>query len=184
MSSTHIFLKNILVAGLVNGNDYVGGMAGQVMMGRSIEDCSVNAHVYGNNYVGGLFGYNSNNNHRCYTWGTVTGSSYVGGLIGFNMKDYEFWMEDGQVHNSYSTSNVTGTSNVGGFIGYNAGVVNRCHSTGSVSGTENTGGLIGGGSNENVSDCYWNTETSGQTASLGGQGLTTEMMRDESSFSE
>ena len=60
----------------------------------------------------------------------------------------------------------------------------NCCSTGAVSGDGNDiGGLIGSSSGE-VADCFWDTQTSGQTKSAGGAGLTTAEMQTTSIFLE
>jgi len=40
-----------------------------------------------------------------------------------------------------------------------------------------------GYSNNTVSNCFWDTETSGQTTSAGGTGKTTAEMKDFTTFS-
>jgi hypothetical protein len=98
----------------------------------------------------------------------------------------------GDVSNSYSIGSVTGYEYVGGLIGWNWGGVSNSYSTGSVTGSLVVGGLLGDnlGDNEeaggvdNVSNSFWDTETSGQTTSAGGTGKTTAEMQDIVTFSE
>ena len=104
--------------------------------------------------------------------GPVAAEQSGGGLVGTN---------GGSISISYSTSPVTGTgegvAGIGGLVGYNSGPVSECFSSGPVFGSGPFGGFGGlvrindGGS---VTNCYWDTGTSGQTSSAGGTGLTTD----------
>jgi hypothetical protein len=65
------------------------------------------------------------------------------------------------------------------------GTVSNCYSIGAVSGWGDVGGLVG--SNQpyfkgTVTDCFWDTQTSGQTTSDGGVGLPTAEMQMASTF--
>jgi len=62
------------------------------------------------------------------------------------------------VSNSYSTGSVTGSSDVGGLVGYSEG-------------------------EDNVSNSFWDVETSGQANSAGGTGKNTAEMQDVATFS-
>ncbi len=130
-------------------------------------------------YVGGLAGDNRGRMVGCYSTGTVAGDSYVGGLVGGNY---------GRIVNCYSTSSVTGRLDVGGLVGYNNHTITNCYSTGAVDGDENVGGLVGRtmgtgrGHGSAEINCFWNVETSGQTQSAGGTGLTTTEMQMASTF--
>ena len=105
----------------------------------------------------------------------VTGNEYVGGLVG--------WNHEGVVSNSYSSGTVDGVSLVGGLTGSNRATVSNCYSTGNVTGLEYVGGLMGRNYQGTVSNSFWDTETSGQTASAGGTGKTTAEMQDIATFS-
>ncbi|MBN2315594.1 MAG: hypothetical protein JXM79_16820 [Sedimentisphaerales bacterium] len=194
-------------SGSVSGNKYVGGLAGA--NGGSVTQCHSTGAVSGDDYAGSLVGYNnrgsilmsyssgsvSGNNYvgalvgcnrgsvgsvtQCYSIGSVIGIRCVGGLVGINYQ--------GTITTSYSTSSISGTEWVGGLVGFNRGSVAQCYSTGSVSG----GGLVGAnmniydlGNEGVVSDCFWDTETSGQTTSAGGLGKTTAEMQAASTFLE
>jgi len=141
---------------------YFGGLlgGGGGTISRSYSTCDVYAPNSDN--VGGLVGlYESTSIANCYARGDATGNDYVGGLYGQN--DY-----DTTILNCYSTGLVTGNTNVGGLIG------------GDTSGGPLAPGLI---RNEGiqpfaltVTNCYWDTETSGQSSSVGGEGRTTAEM--------
>ena len=57
--------------------------------------------------------------------------------------------------------------------------------TGSVRGIEKAGGLLGLDSEDwTVANCFWDTQTSGQSTSAGGTGLTTAEMQTAEKFIE
>jgi len=99
------------------------------------------------------------------------------------------WRVPHTVSESYSTAMVTGGVDVGGLVGTNVGSVSHCYSAGAVIGRgDGVGGLIGEGSvpygymgesiEGTVTACLWDIQTSGQTGSAGGIGLTTREMQD------
>jgi len=134
----------------------------------------VNATVTGGGPVGGLVAMNDGTVSNSYSTGNVTGDGPVGGLVGENY---------GTVSNSYSTGNVTGENYIGGLVGRNYGTVSNSYSTGSVTGDSSVGGLVGDNYEGTVSDCFWDTETSGQASSAGGTGKNTTEMHDIATFS-
>ena len=123
--------------------------------------------------TGGLVGTNYGAISQSYANANITESSqggalYLGGLVG--------WNQSGTITQSYATGTVTNTSgqsaDVGGLIGNNTGTVTQSYSIGAVSGPGTVGGLIGGNSGT-VTSSYWDTQTSGQSTSAAGSGLTT-----------
>jgi len=177
----------------------VGGLVGQMMSGASISrswsSISVTATgTFGSlTDVGGLVGNAGSQGgtlSEVFASGGVTasdGAIGVGGLIGT--------LGDGSsivtLHDAYAQGSVNGggsnTTKVGGLIGYAYGAdIQRVYARGAVSGGDpgSTGGLIGtasGGST--VADAFWDTQTSGQTASPGGgTGNTTADMNTMSTF--
>ena len=91
----------------------------------------------------------------------------VGGLVGENQDT---------VTESYATGSVEGDDDVGGLVGRNFDTVTDSYATGSVEGDGDVGGLVGD-NRDTVRDSYWDTETSGQSTSDGGTGLTTAEMQ-------
>jgi hypothetical protein len=160
----------------VTGDGFVGLFAVVDERGR-IEDISVvSGTVTGEAFVGGLVGDNFygvvTNSH--FT-GSANGNHIVGGLVGENSY--------GTVSDSYSTGSVTGNYTVGGLVGSNyQATVSNSYSTGSISGNNTIGGLVGDNSGT-VSNCFWDTETSGQATSDGGMGKTTAEMKSIATFS-
>ncbi len=171
-------------AGNVNGNNgTIGGLVGSNM--STITSSYSTANVLGNGAdYGGLVGYNDGSISNCYSTGNVSGLEMCGGLVGQNYSN---------ISNSYATGNVTRTSGTngyfGGFVGCNENYtsITKCYSTGSVSYSGATNptnkgfaGYVFGGS---FSNCFWDTETSGQTTTAGtATGKTTTEMKAETTF--
>ena len=138
-----------------------------------------NVNITGRNRVGAIAGYTDFTGFsKCFVSGIITGKNEIGGFIGSCNGIY--------ILNSCSTTNVNGLNQVGGLIGKSACLpytyVYKSYSIGNVTGSENTGGLIGQSENPNFVFSYWDTETSGQLISAGGEGRTTyEMTYDYSS---
>jgi hypothetical protein len=162
-----------------NGVNYVGlfgfvdGLSAEIKRVGLINP-HINAGAGGN--VGALVGYNIQVIiSECWVrGGSVSGDSSVGGLIG---RTY------GTLLNSYASTDVSGSDNVGGLAGYNGYIIRDCYSAGPVSGVTNTGGLVGGtGGSEKTYDSYWDTQTSGQDISAGGEGKTTAQMQQADTF--
>jgi len=171
--------------GTVSGNSSVGGLVGSNSYGGSITRSYTSGPVTGTGQlsysVGGLVGENDGAIATSYSTGVVSASSSVGGLVGRN--------ESGTVANCCTTGAVSGTSYVGGLVGRHwYGSITTSYSTGAVTGTDSVGGLVGGlntgrwGQPGVVSNCFWDTETSGQATSAGGTGKTTAGMQTASTF--
>jgi hypothetical protein len=172
--------------GSVTGEGNVGGLIG-IEGNLSVDSsCYSIASVTGtgsaSESIGGLIGDQANSTAKeCYSSGPVTenssGSFYIGGLIGLQSAG-------SAATNCYETGNVAGNgaTGIGGLIGHqtNANATN-CYSCGSVS--AGGGGLIGGQGGSNVvSNCFWDTQASGQAGSAGGTGETTTPMKTEATF--
>jgi hypothetical protein len=183
----------------VIGDSGVGGLVGlnweEVTMSYST------GTVTGNVSVGGFVGLNAGIITTSYSTSTVTGSIETGGLVGQNGVNIPARERDGSVINCYSTGAVAGDWAVGGLVGANRlGNIDMSYSTGVVTDTDSNslsppippddssdpiykgaGGLIGGNIS-NITSCFWDLETSGQTASDGGTGKTTAEMQTPSTF--
>lgn len=188
-------------SGSVTGCNFVGGLVGNVDSG-GVTDSYATGSVNGTtNHVGGLVGSNKGTITNSYASGSVTGYDNVGGLVGLN--------NSGMVTDSCATGSVTGNDNVGGLVGnqyfgtitscYAAGAVigfsdvgglvglfngtvTDSYATGSVTGTANVGGLVGYHYGGTVTDSFWDTTTSGQSASAGGTGKTMAQMKQLATF--
>ncbi|MBN1788024.1 MAG: hypothetical protein JW806_06475 [Sedimentisphaerales bacterium] len=146
--------------GIVDGNYYVGGLAGY--NNGIITGCHNSGIVSGGRYLGGLVGINADSDinpfgyiKECFNTGQVSGENYVGGLAG---------MSDGLISSSYSTGAVSGNEEVGGLVGTTQSdfsLIVNCYSTGSVSGScvggilgMNWGAFMGNNYNINIKNCY------------------------------
>ncbi len=167
------------VGGLVGENGYIEPSPGTLRTSASIINCSYEGIVYGSfTEVGGLVGNECDGEIRnCYTAGEVTSEYDVGGLVGDTYST--------TIVSCYSTSAVTGASQVGGLVGGSfTGSVVQCYATGPVTGDEDVAGLIWDthGNSTAVRASFWDVETSGQTASSGGQGRTRAEMQNPETF--
>lgn len=185
-------IKNL---GLIDSNvdiergDYHSCLVGYLEAG-TITDCYVKAgNIFGNDFVGGLVGcnglglYNTGTISRCFVTGSVAGDDDVGGLVGSN---------DGAISDCYAIADVNGNTRVGGLLGasnyisfgHGGGIrssVERCYAAGRISGDEYVGGLAGQNDGD-IALSFWNTETSGQSTSDGGEGKSTAEMQTAGTF--
>jgi hypothetical protein len=171
--------------------DYVGPLAGCLAGGLVTNCTSEGAVVSGKKYVGGLVGRNTVSSggileilcvgaiEQCSSAGSVSGDLDVGGLVGLN---------SGIINNCSSSASASGTTGVGGLVGSNnhgqgPAEIARCYSIGTVDATARAGGLAGHNNSE-ITDSFWDVQTSGQTSSDGGNGKTTAQMQMAHTFLE
>lgn len=185
-SSSNITLCGVNY-GMINASGVsatgVGGFIGraEAPISNSYAD---NISVFGGNggYVGGFCGNGATvgskitkswSSGKVYSTGT-----YTGGFIG-RLAD--------NISNCYARVDVNSTADyVGGFIGYSsiASVINS-YSSGLVNYTTATyrGGFAGRGTGGNITNCYYDTNTSRQIDNDGrGTPLTTILMKQQASF--
>jgi len=174
-------------SGTVTGEENVGGLVGR-NNGTILSSYSA-CMVSGASYVGGLVGFNTRGTiSSSHSSGRVYGSNRVGGLVGY------YYSQRGHISSSYSSARVHGTWQVGGLLGYiggGPGHISSSYSTGRVYGVQDAGGLVGhtyDGSSAwkvftgTISSSFWDVESSEQTESIGGTGLSTEQMQDSSTY--
>jgi len=156
--------------GSVSGEYGVGGLIGYC--DAVLESCRATGDVTGTECIGGLIGVAG---HGCgvsrsYAAGAVLGDTVVGGLAGC--------VNSGLIIQSYALGTVTGNDTVGGLVASNLyGAIDQCYATGLTKGGSNFGGLVGTDvSGSSVTASYWDTETSLQDTSAGGEGKTTAQM--------
>ena len=191
---------------VIGGGDFhVGGLVGSNK--AAIVNSFATGDVSGDTAIGGLVGvnYSTGTITRSYATGSVTGtgvanvpiSGGVGGLIGQAGDD--FINGGGTIRDSYATGSVRDLGNNspgvsvdyrnGGLIGQtlsNTTVINS-YSTGSVTGLGSLAGFInravGSSGGNTVTNSYWDTQTSGQSTSVGGgTGKTTVQMQQQATF--
>lgn len=204
-------ITDVIVSGTVDGDDYVGGLIGQeyTISGLTVSGCHTSGTVTNlDDFVGGLIGatYFADIS-GCSSSATVTGvNMYIGGLIGMfwgtgtlaesyatgdvSAPALSKWVggligrvkEVGSITDCYARGAVTGDDCVGGFTGeLSSGSIDNSFSTGEVTGNTNVGGFCGV-NGDTITDCFWDTQTSGQAASDGGTGQTTSEMTTRSTF--
>jgi hypothetical protein len=162
----------------VQGLYIVGGLVGDHGEGQ-VTDCYSTGTVeqefsYGSAGGGGLIGINYAYVGRCYATGEVNGRSNVGGLVGMNR---------GTAEQCYGTGPVTGNERTGGLVGRNSGgAISECYSIGAVTGDWDVGGLVGSSLSGRTIRSFWDVETSGQSRSAGGLGLSTAQMQDINTY--
>ncbi|GBQ31383.1 hypothetical protein AA12717_3746 [Gluconacetobacter sacchari DSM 12717] len=173
----------------------VGGLVGKSsgLISDAIAVGNVTAGTYGS--AGGLAGENIGGISNSYATGTVTasgaadGAGYAGGLVGDN---------EAAVSDAYATGAVTGLVNadIGGLVGKAgggmSGTLSDVYATGALTGQAGQiGGVIGKMSGQpTITDAYFDTTTTGATASVGVTdsgvtasgitGLTTEQFANGS----
>jgi hypothetical protein len=181
-------IKNLsLTHVMVSGQYQVGGLCG--WNSGAITNCSVTGTISGVGNVGGLCGYNQLAVLRnCYAAGTVYGTAgSFGGLCGYT--NYGGFVD------CYATNSVSGDNHVGGLCGYSyRGSAVNCFSAGVVNGTTNIGGMFGwayySSSSSPMSNCFWDTQTSGRNAGIGYgdidgvTGKTTIQMQTQATFTD
>jgi filamentous hemagglutinin family protein len=168
-------ISNVYATGNVIGNRLVGGLVGAA--NSTIDNAYATGNVSGSTYsVGGLVGYSNSTIKNSYATGNVSGDYDIGGLMGTNA---------GNISDTYATGNVSGTYDIGGLVGNNFGNISNTYATGVISRTSGVATSIGGllGTNTaTVTNSFWDTQTTGQSASAGGTGKTTAEMKQLATF--
>lgn len=184
-------VKKSHATGAVKGTYGVGGLAGWSY--GVIDEVHASGNVAGEQGVGGLVGVLGGQVSRAYATGTVRGKTDVGGLVGESRKSDKpvnpqkslkpDANQNGRgINYAYAAGDVSGQTNVGGLVGHirDDTQISNTRAVGDVSGQTNAGGLIGknGADPSAISGSYWDTQTSGQSNSAGGEGRTTRELRD------
>ena len=177
ISNLFIDRRDAGYAGLF-GNAKWDGSNYFVGLNNNIRDLAlVNVDVQGGGYTGGLAGSNGLVIVACSVTGVVSGSD-VGGLVGNNFS--------GRVIASYSAASVAGGTDTGGLVGNNfGGTIIASYSIGRVaSDYSDVGGLVGSNfvDRGTARDSYWNSQTSGQSESAGGEGKTTSELQSPTGY--
>ncbi len=163
----------------ITGQNNIGILCGYQLSGN-FQNCRTSGQISGVTNVGGVFGQlNAGTTERCFSTANVTGSgNQIGGFSGA--------LAFVTIRNCYAQGSVTcsGSGNVitAGFAGYLFGTtILNCYSTGAVTAS---GNYIGGFSayGTGPTNCFWDTQTSGQATSTSGAGKTTAEMKTLSTF--
>jgi len=191
------YVVNCHGSGSVSGNTQVGGLVGT--NSSSISQCSFAGRVNGFEQVGGMIGLSFGVVLSGFSNSQVAGSFHIGGLLGENgfTTAYRGYVSyhTGSVIGCYSLGSVSGEEGVGGLVGknrgawygygdgYSFGLIRSCYSASTVTGITNVAGLTPQADTD-VINCFWDMETSGQSVSAGGIGLTTAEMQTATTFLE
>ena len=169
-----VIVKNCYATVHVSGVVCIGGVAGRIANGVTLENCYATGNVTGtgtgtgtdpdkSRRIGGVVGFNDSSTVKnCCATGFVSGATAteVGGVVGQNIS--------GRIENCYAVGNVSGAGNIGGIVGQlnNASdIVLNCYATGNVTGTNvgnsYAGGITGGNNGGSVQNCYATGEAKG-----------------------
>ena len=180
-------VKNLRVENAsISAGRNTGILAGMINGSGTIENCSTSGTVNGTGRIGGMVGSIQANGavvSKSFSTAAVISSGTeengdAGGLAGTII--------NGTVQDCYATGSVSGVApggSFGGMVGYlESGGVMTSYAIGRGMGSTNPGGLIGYKSNGSVSDCFYDTQSTGRSTSAGGTGLPTTLMKQQSSF--
>lgn len=190
--STANTFTNCYATGNVTANTIIGGFVGQCYgRGTIYTSCYARGDVTSagaaGNYMGGFAGGNSSLDDtafsECYAIGDVSSTNGTWGIGGFAGDFNDIFT----VSDCYARGDVTAVNGqaVGGFIGYcKESIITDAYSTGAVTGSLDVGGFCGDKATATITDCFWDTQTSGQAASDGGTGKTTAQMKTKATFTD
>ena len=201
--SANLTISNSNTSNNITGQLYTGGLLGQLNLTgatATIKSSHSSGNITGSSYTGGLVGQVTLSNtgtiispqfniSNSYTTGNISGASFVGGLLGSSRATTG--KGNLLIGNTYASGNVTAIgARAGGLIGehfsYNTPLrIFNSYANGAVSGSRSTGGLIGYSYNPlyvQVDRSFWDLDSSGQSASIGGTGLDSEQMKQLSTY--
>ena len=186
-------ISNCFATGSLTGGDYgdssIGGFVGNIVQ-SDLTFCYATGSIEGGgSYCGGFAGTVSIlvNFDSCSATGSIDTSTISGGFAGIVSSDGS---NACIFTDCYAWGDVTTPSVVGGFVGSSDDsntTYTNCYSVGLVTGNTDIGGFGGNVHvSTNWSDCYWDTETSGNatTDQNIGTGHTTLWMKTKSNFTD
>ena len=189
-------VRDSYATGTVAGDLQAGGLVGlssgsAALVTDSYATGAVSASAAGG-YAGGLVGFSNAGADvtGSYATGAVSASgssSYVGGLAG-NVSSAGTQVRASYAIGAVSTSGDNG--NAGGLVGEleDSSDIVASYASGAVSasggGANRLGGLVAriSGAGSSVTNSYWDTQTSGQTASAAGVGKTTSELQSPTGY--
>ena len=134
----NVTLENV---NLKAASNYMGGIAGALGVGATIESCSVSGTISGaefgdeayGSYVGGIVGYSEGTITNCTSSCTIQETLYqVGGIAGGT--------DNGTITNCENTGSIEGLGMTGGIVGEaDDSTITNCSNSGTVTGKQNTG---------------------------------------------
>ncbi len=164
---------NVIYSETSSRNVYLGGLIGKgngdIRKSYAGGDISCTGSGSGKLAVGGLVGFHVNGNilMSYSTGGVLATEGYTGGLVGQSGEGFSEGADE-FIINSYATGQVSaGTGAAGGLVALNTRPLVNSYATGAVSGST-TGGLVAlQGNYGNITDSFWDTDTTGQTFGVG-----------------
>ena len=146
-----VYIKNLTIDGLIEGNNEVGGILGHTTITGNannkviIDNCINNVDINGNDNVGGIVGNRTSSEQdliisNCYNNGNINGNKSVGGIVGnAHMNTI--------IINCCNFKNISGKESIGGIIGYGYNTANiaiyNSNNKGNIECEEKGGGIIG-----------------------------------------
>ena len=99
---------------------------------------------------------------------------------------FAYYNDSGLINDCYARGDASAVGGsdynyAAGFIVTNAGTVQNSYSTGAPTAVEGIGGFCYS-NGDTITDCFWDTQTSGTAVSDGGTGKTTAEMKSQSTF--
>lgn len=196
-------ISNSNTSNSITGRLYSGGLLGQLNLTgaiATIKSSHSSGNITGSSYTGGLVGQVTLSNtgaiilpqlniSNSNTTGNINGASFVGGLFGSSRATAG--KGNLLIGNTYASGNVTAIgARAGGLIGehfsYNTPLrIFNSYANGAIAGSRSTGGLIGYTYNPvtvQVDRSFWDLDSTGQPASIGGTGLSSEQMKQLSTY--
>lgn len=186
--------------GNVTGNENVGGLVG--LDYGNILDSYATGNVVSNYIGGGLIGnvlaYSNTTVFilQNYATGRVTGDDLIGGLIGQSISFLNPGQDTTYIRNNYATGDVVENdeyrdgNGIAGLVGRFAnGSIQDSYSVSRIdsgSPESTSGGLVGmyETTYTNISNSFWNTETSGYSIGTAGTGKTNAQMKTLSTYTD
>lgn len=152
-TSNNAVIKNLKLSNCdIEGYRMTAGVVGSQYDASVSNICVIGAITGHWEDTAGIVAWSKGDITNCYVFGTITGVDSAYRIGGLVAR-----AEDGSLTNSYSIASVI------------------------CSGTWK-GGLVGFANTATATNCYWNTETSGQATSYIGTGLTTAEMKLQESY--
>ena len=145
----------------IQGNNFVGAIAGSVGYYVTINNCYNAGYVSGNNHIGGIVGSSGKFSliKNCYNVGNVSGNDNIGGILGRSFYSTT-------IFNCYNAGTISGPNYVGGIAGYVDTRVGYTHYDITIANCYNIGAINSSGSRvggiagyaiyiTTITYCYW-----------------------------
>lgn len=140
-------ILNCAYEGVIEGNDYVGGIVGINELSGILMECKAGGTVTGAHYSGGIAGHNVGNIVGCHNQADVNIFNEDKGksLEDINLEQYTagFLNPEDNSDKAQKASAVQSNVDTGGIAGLSTGIIQGCKNTGTI-GYEHVGYNVGG----------------------------------------